>query len=299
MAEEKRRKIEKLSEGKYIFEGNIKNSESLCYILSGYKTILWDVVFERIKKFVPSDFDVCIVSSGVYNEKLSNIAKQNGWSYMSTKINNVCLAQNIVIKKFEKAKYIFKLDEDIFVTKGYFETILNLYCHLKEDSPYDVGVVAPMIPINGFSHVLVLDRFNLRKEYETKFEKTLHKAGQDRMIENNPEVAKFMWKTLPSIDVMNEKLQDEEFSYVPCPVKFSIGAIMFDRDFFNDMGTFYFKEKKADSMGWDENQLCSSCMLKSKPLIVSKNTLVGHLSFGLQNKAMYDFYKKNINIFEI
>ena len=102
---------------RYKFENRSKNKDTICMILAGYKEFTWDIVFKRIKEFSNDDIDICIVSSGLYSERLSKIAKINGWSYLSTKRNCVTLAQNMVLKLFPNANYIFKLDEDIFITK--------------------------------------------------------------------------------------------------------------------------------------------------------------------------------------
>ena len=104
---------------KYKFENRIKSKEKVCFILAGYKEFSYDIVFSRIKKFVPKDVEVCILSSGKYSEKLSKIASDNDWSYLSTKRNNVCLIQNVANSIFKDAKYIYKIDEDIFVTKHF------------------------------------------------------------------------------------------------------------------------------------------------------------------------------------
>ena len=46
----------------YKFEDRRKNCKKLCMVLSGYKDFLWDSVFGRLKKFVPEDIDICILS---------------------------------------------------------------------------------------------------------------------------------------------------------------------------------------------------------------------------------------------
>ena len=286
--------------GSYTFISNKKNYEKLCIILAGYKPFLFQTIFDRIRKNVPNDVEVCIVSSGIYSEELKNIAQKFQWSYLYTKRNCVTLAQNLAIKEFSKAKYIYKLDEDIFVTKGYFETLMKTYVECNENGEYKVGFVAPTIPINGFGHLSVLKRFNLVEYYTNKFEKPLYAAGVDRMIESNPEVAKFFWgegNFLPTIDVMNKTVQKDEFNYVACPIKFSIGAILFNRDTWEDMG--YFKVKNGPCMGVDEEQFCTYCMSQSKAIIVSQNTIVGHLSFGKQNKTMENYFYSHKDYFDI
>jgi len=62
---------------KYKFENRSNNGKDLCIILSGYKEFTWDVLFNRIKTFADKNMDICILSSGIYSEKLSEIAKKN------------------------------------------------------------------------------------------------------------------------------------------------------------------------------------------------------------------------------
>ncbi len=285
---------------KYTFENRSESNENLCIILAGYKEFTWEIIFERINKYSDKNIDICIVSSGLYSEKLSNIAKKYGWSYLSTKKNNVCLAQNVAINLFKKAKHIFKLDEDIFVTKDFFKTLKNTYETVQEKGKYNVGFVAPLIPINGYSHVILLKKLELISYYEKTFEQVKYSADNDRMIVNNTDVAKLMWgenNKIPHIDELNKKLLESEFSYSAAPIKFSIGAIYFKREFWKDMN--YFRVIPGSGMGIDENQICTYCMKHSKAIIISENTCVGHLSFGPQNKEMEQYFKDHLNKFEI
>ena len=106
--------------------------------------------------------------------------------------------------------------------------------------------------------MIVLKRFNLVDTYATKFERPIYAAGRDRMVEDNPEVAKFFWGNdnyLPDIDTMNEIVNKDDFEYVACPIRFSIGAILFTRSFWKNMGMFHVE--KGSGMGSDEEQICS------------------------------------------
>lgn len=285
---------------RYKFENRSKDSKTLCIILSGYKEFLWDKVFERIEKFSNDEMDICIVSSGLYSNRLSEIAEKNNWSYLSTKKNSVCLAQNMALKLFPNADYIYKLDEDIFITKNYFKTLKETYDEVKENREHDVGFVAPIIPINGCGHVILLDKLGLTNYYEENFEKVKFKAGNDRMIENNLDVAEFMWgkkDMVPHIDELDAAFNNSSFSYSIAPVKFSIGAILFHRELWEEMP--YFRVDITKGMGVDERQICSHCVLASKSMIISENTCVGHLSFGIQNEGMKKYFKENPERFEI
>ena len=251
--------------------------------------------------FAPEDMDVCIVSSGLYDEKLSEYAKNNNWSYLSVKRNCVSLAQNIAINIHHNAEYIYKMDEDIFLTKGCFKTLLQTYNQAEKDGVYKVGFVAPLIPINGYGNARILNKLNLVKTYEKKFEKVMIAAGPDKMVENNPDVAKFFWgegNIVPSIDEMNKIFQLEPLAYKVCPIRFSIGFILFSRKCWNDMGMWrvpFF----GTAMGQDEVQICSCAMTDSRAIIVSENTVVGHLSFGKQNEPMKKYFLEHKDVFAI
>ena len=284
---------------KYVFEDRTKNSDTLCYILAGYKEFTWDTIFDRIKKFAPKEMDICILSSGVYSDKLSKIAESNNWSYLSVKRNCVTLAQNIILKLYDKASYIYKLDEDIFVTKDFFKQLKYTYEEVNKRD-YNVGFVAPLIPINGYGHATILKKLNLVDYYEKTFEDVKYAAGRERMVESSPEVAKFMWGEggyIPQIDELSKKFNKMPFSYAACGVRFSIGAIYFPRKLWEDMR--YFKVEKGSCMGLDETQMCSFCICNSKAMIISENVCVGHLSFGTQNKPMEEYFKKHKEIFQL
>ena len=287
---------------RYKFEDRSKGSKTLCIILSGYKEFLWDKVFERIERFSNDEMDICIVSSGLYSNRLSEIAKRNNWSYISTKKNSVCLAQNMALKLFPNADYIYKLDEDIFITKNYFKALKETYDEVQENGDYHVGFVAPLIPINGYGHLNLLKKLDLVDYYNEHFEKAVYAAGPDRMIENNAEVAKFFWGgdeegKFPHIDDLDEFLNNSSFSYSSCPVKFSIGAILFHRKLWEEMP--YFRVDITKGMGVDERQICSHCVLASKAMIISENTCVGHLSFGMQNEGMKKYFEEHPERFDI
>ena len=125
------RKNKLATEGKHKFIDRRNNADIACFILAGYKSFLYEDVFGRIKKFIPSGIDVCIVSSGLYSEELAKIAEDNDWSYLSVERNCVTLAQNIAILKYPKAEYFYKIDEDIFVTENAFETMMETYKNVE------------------------------------------------------------------------------------------------------------------------------------------------------------------------
>ena len=298
LREHKYNRLKKLNlKSKYKFQNRSKGSENLCIILAGYKEFAYPAVFGRIEAFAPENIDICVVSSGLFSVALEKICTKNNWSYLSVKRNNVSLAQNIAINLHTEAKYIFKLDEDIFITENYFSNMLSAYEHACQGD-YVPGVIAPLLNVNGYGHLRILEKLNLKEDFAKKFEKPKYISMPYRQIENNFEVAKYFWDSdiVPSIDVLNKKFSSEAKEEHPCAIRFSIGAILFKRELWEEMG--YFKVcKNGCGLGDDEAQLCSFCVLNSMPIMVSENVVAGHLSFGKQNVQMKEFYLNNTEKF--
>lgn len=283
-----------------IFEDRSKGKKKLCLMLAGYKPYLYEYVFGRMKEYLDNDIDVCIITSGLYSSDIKQMCEDNEWSYLSTRENNVSLVQNVAISKHPKAEVIFKLDEDILITKGYFSKLYKAYEHCLE-SKFKPGIVAPILPINGFSHYMILEKYGLLKEYEELFEKPMCITLPDRKIENDPNVAKFFWGEggyVPHIDLMNITFENDTVTEVVCPIKFSIGAILMPRTTWEDMGYFSVNLKQT-ALGADERELCSFCLLHSRPIMVSKNIVVGHFSFGKQTQGMIEYLKVHPEMFRI
>ena len=285
--------------GKYTFKNRKKDSDKLCIILAGYKQFLWEDVFGRIAKFAPKDIDICIVSSGLYSEELAKIAEHNNWSYLSIKQNKVTLAQNIAINLFEKATMIYKLDEDIFVTKNFISQLLKTHQEAEKTSTYRVGFVAPLMPISGYAHVRVLEKTRLLETYEKRFGRAQHNWDTDGKVVVNPEIAKFLWgetePKLRDIDALDEEFSKQEFNYSVCSIRFSIGAILFSKQLWEDMGRF--EVGIGNNMGRDEIQLCNYLLADSRAIIVSENTIAGHFSYGPQTQEMKEYYNTHREIF--
>lgn len=276
-----------------------RHCKKACFVLAGYKSFIYEDLFARLKKYVPDDVDICILSSGVYSDELAGIAEQNGWSYLSTKINCVTLILNVAFLTFEDAEYIYKVDEDIFLTDRCFEKLLESYERVEASGDYRVGFTAPLIPINGYGHYRILQKLNLTKLYTDKFERPIYASYPARMIQSSEDVAKFFWGEggyVPGIDELNRRFATEDFSYTACPVRFSIGFILMKRETWKDMGMFKVIPDNI-CLGIDEDQLCEYCIVNSKAIIVSENTVVGHLSFGPQNTAMKKYYEEHRETF--
>ena len=274
-----------------------KDSDVMVIILAGYKDFLWKKVFARLIDNIPKTYDVCILSSGKTDDRLLQIAKDADWSYMSTNINNLCLAQNLCIEFFDKAKYVFKVDEDIFVTKDCFSTMLNSYQMSARHTPYEVGFVVPQMNVNCVTYHRLLQMRGLFRQFRDAVGKIKITNGlhHNKHILENPEMAKFMW-TYFNID--DPTLVSSTFYLVPCPVRFSIGMILFERSTWEMMGKFSVEldateEYKRIGMGTDEKDICKYAMMKARPLMIDRRVLVGHFSYGPQTEAMKDFFMQH------
>lgn len=283
----------------FIFIDRKKDLAKVCYVLSGYKEFLWDVVFERLKKYIPADVEICILSSGVHSERLEKMAEDNDWSYLYTKLNDLTLAQNILLRLFEKAEWIYKMDEDIFLTEGCFDKLFHTFRKVEDEEPYCVGFTAPLLPLNGYSYIHILEHYGKLSEYETKFGRATFGGYYTKPIECEPKVAEYMWGDsggLPHLDDMNKDFQNE-WKYSVCGLRFSIGFILFRRSYWDEINGFGMTG--GTDLGKDEIELCSWSGIVSRAMIVSHDTVVGHFSFGPQTDEMKKYYKDHQERFAI
>ena len=202
---------------KYKVEGTIQNKKKMCYILSGYKPYLWDDVFERIRLFQPNDMEVCVASSGKYVTELSELCKKNGWVYLSTELNNICVLSNIVMREFTQAEYIFKLDEDIYLPQGYFDDMAAAYDLIEKETPGSLGFICPSLPLGFYGMHDFLIRKNCLDEYNDRFGK--HYVGGTALnpaFRQHVGVDAFIWERWVFLINAQKEYKDSGFSYEPC-----------------------------------------------------------------------------------
>lgn len=267
-------------EGKFSFINRGKNRENLLYILAGYKPELWENVFGRINRENLEDFDVCILSSGLYSLELKNIAEQNGWSYLYAKENRISNIQNKAITCFPKAKTIWKLDEDMFLCKDYFEIMKATKKKAETEADYEIGFLGPLIPINNYGYIRFLRYCNKLSEYERRFGVAKVGFHEKRAINLHSffEASQYLWELTGNLDKKAKEFHQGELNYSICAGRFSIGAIMFDRELWEGMGGFGRDRYPCD--GRDEEEIAGYCVLHSKAMVVAEDALVGHYCFG-------------------
>ncbi len=284
---------------KYKVEGTIKGKKQMLYVLAGYKPYLWKDVFERIKAFQTNDLEVCIGSSGKYCEELSKICKENDWVYVSTKLNHVCVISNVIMRLFDKAEYIFKLDEDIYLPKDYFADMITAYERIEKDATGIIGYICPVLPLGFYGMHDFLIENNCLDEYESRFGK--HYIGgraANPAFKSPCGIDEFIWEKMGVFDDCAKKYSERGFSYEACATRSGIAAILFKRDFWNELGGL--KRNFGIGVGdlGDEGQITSFCALQSKIMYCVNNILVGHFAFGGSEQSMLEFKERHPEIFE-
>jgi hypothetical protein len=268
---------------RYSFENRSKNHENLVVVLSGYKDKVSPLTIRRLEKHLPDGWDICIISAGKYDKNLSAVCQQLDWSYLSVDKNKTGLALNISINIHPKAKWICKMDEDIFISNKFFENLKDGYIEIKNQGDYNPGATTPILNINGVTYRIFLEKMKLLHEYQHQFKEKLISCG-DVKIHHDAEAAKWIWKKSLPFDSTAKFFFNEE-GYTAVPTRFSIGAILFERDFWQQIRGFR-SSWASGILGADEEHFCKECMNRSRPIIVLHNTLAGHFSFGPQEAEM-------------
>ena len=286
------------TKGRYRFTDRRRGMRKLCLFLIGYKQVLWPDVVGRFVRFIPDDIDVCLISSGRYFPELEKMAEEHSWSYLSTKKNNVCLIQNIAINLYPDAELIYKIDEDIFLTEGTFEKMEAAMLKAEDETPYKIGMAAPLLNVNAYGFRRILEKIGKIDEYEIRFGKAYMEAGQKSPIESNVDIARFMWGdggVVPNIDDLNASFTIPDVSI--CPIRLSIGCILYRRSFWESF--WRFPVVFGNGMGLDETIAIGAAAANSRPLAVAENSVVGHFGYGPQTKKMLELYESNPELFRL
>ena len=272
--------------GNYHFINRSRGKEQMLMILAGYKEFLWESVFDRVKKYVSSEIDICIMTAGYENETLKQLCEEMDWSYLYTDENKLALVQNITIREHPKAKWIYKMDEDIFLTPDVLEELLDTYQYVQETSEYSVGIVAPLMGVNSYGYQRILRHLGGLDEYEKCFGRATSGRG---LIYSSPDAAEFMWKMSLPINSFADKIRSTQSKFSVCPHRFSIGCFLISRNNWDEMGGF--KNAPEGAMGVDEEYLCKWCMDSAHEIIVAERAYAGHFAYGPQTEHMKLFYE--------
>lgn len=279
----------------YHFEDRSKGKKYLCYILAGYDPALWDSTLARVEAFQSDRVDYCLVSSGKYVSELDEMAEKNGWSYLYTETNQVCFIQNMVISLHPEAEYIFKMDEDMFIGRDFFERMIEAYHKIEQEGEYKIGYVVPVIPLNCCGYVSYLKLSGNKEAYEQRFGRAYR--SDFSAVFNVEETAEFLWDTMETFDGMAERFLENR-GYQILNSYFNIGCILFSRSRWLMMGKW--PEKPGESgMGTDEAYIYQDNIENSLSIYEVQGALVGHLAFGHQKKRMLEYYREHPEKFRI
>lgn len=131
------------------------------------------------------------------------------------------------------------------------------------------------------------------KEYESKFGVYSITAGKGKVFKDK-DVATWIWeKSIPFDDVAarlefinNGKISESNY-------RVRIGAILFTREFVEQMGMF--KVAGLEVLGTEELELCAYCMNWMYRIVIAEDVLCGHLGFSHQKQACREFFEEHIN----
>lgn len=256
-------------------------------VLAGYKPHLWPYTLERLARFAPDHIDVCLVSAGLRSARLSSVAARCGWSYLAVREQNISLAQNLAIQAHSRARWIYKLDEDIFVESGFFEALFDGYQRVEADGAYRVGMCAPVINVNGFSYVEFLRTLDLSQQYRDQFGE-LVRAGDGVRAWSDGAAAIWLWERSLPLDETAAVFAARPFGYSVVPHRFNIGAVLYRRELWETLGGLRvsFPARIRPALGEDELCLCTSAITHSRVTCVVHNVFAAHFGFGPQEEAM-------------
>ena len=180
---------------------------------------------------------MCLVSPGVDHPELARWAADRGWSYLRTSGGHVSVAQNLAIRSLPSARYIFKLDEDIFIPGSYFEALFDGYQRVRTCAEFALGFCSPTLNVNGFSYVDYLRVLGIENAYRERFGPT-RRASDGIPAQADGDAAAWLWSHGLPVDSVAARFAARPFSFSIVPHRFSIGAILYERDLWESMRGF-------------------------------------------------------------
>ena len=277
----------------YEFINRSSSSENLLLIIAGFQEYYWDAVFERVRRnqnMFTEKIDICICVPGEDGEILKQIAEKYGWSYLKIKKDLLAQAQNTAIKLHENAKWIYKIDEDILISDNYFSKLKDAYVNIELKHNKEIGFIAPLINLNACGVEKFLRTINKYDEFECQFGRLI--IGLNKPIHRDGEVATWIWNSSIPFDEISRKIEKENDTvYYECPIRFSVGAILLKREFWEEMGGFLVKN--IGCMGAEEEQMNAFCMNQMRSIIVVANVFAGHLGFFHQKQNCHKFFNEH------
>ena len=147
----------------------------------------------------------------------------------------------------------------------------------------------------GMDIMFFLDSINVREEFEETFGKQFFTDNfQDAIVHKDSKVAIWLWEhSLPFDRVADYIRKTYHGKRGLCSLRFSVGAVMFDRKFWEDLG--YFDVRFIGGMALEEEQMNAYCINNMRSIIIAEDVLVGHLGFYRQKDACKTFFEEHYN----
>lgn len=285
----------------YMFDNRKRDSDNLLIVLLGFQPFYWDAVLNRVKRNAEEfkeGVDVCLcVPCGANADAWGGarrFAENYGFSFLRIKDDLLAQAQNTAILLHPNAKWIFKIDEDIILPDNYLTDMKRSYVDAEDRMIYKIGFLTPLLNLNGVCTHHFLKAISIEKDYEQEFGTYKVNSINNAPIHLSSAVAKFIWKHSIPFDVVAKKVKESKGEdYMLAPVRYSIGAILCTRNFWEEIG--YFKLSVIGRGAEEEIQMNTYCQTNMLGIVVAKKILAGHLGFYRQKEACRLFFEEHIN----
>jgi len=294
------------------FVDNRSKSKVTVLLLAGKYHFLWDITFRRMYEY-SSGYDVIVVNPGGLNrEKALSLVKEFGWSYFESYPALLEAAENYVIHNLVESPLVIKVDDDIFITNHTFPKLISGYKRIAECGA-EIGFVAPVLNVNTISYYYFLQTLDLTEQYSHLFEDPMiFRNWKKQMIWYDGRTAEWIWEhSLPLNDISEIFAERNRDSFVPIPTRFSIGLILFEREFFEQTLGFFatfpkvkltVKNHKASSGSnlkiplfpdIDEASINFYSDWSHRGRFLILDAFAGHFSYFPQTEHMKKWYEKN------
>lgn len=287
---------------KYSLINRGKNKEKLLIILAQNRDFIWEYVFPRIYSNLEEEIDVIIVNpSGKHSEVLNKFAENYGFSYLATKSEKTSVGLNIAIKEHPNAKWIYKIDDNIFICKQFFSNLLNTYENCEKNEIWNPGMVIPVLNVNHCTYFHFLEALNLVEEFTKNFGE-IGVGSNLSKIRYDSDVAIWIWKNSLPLEAVAEKFREQNINKLDVsPFRFPISAVLFKRDLWNQMGNYSIygiapgiKAGLPSELGSDEESINEQILLFNiQQIIISLDTFVGYLGYPSQENSVTKFILKS------
>lgn len=276
------------------------SNSRLVIIVAGFQDYLWEKTFRRYRSSFPTSTDfVIVVPKGMPNTNyhLIDLCEKYKFSILIISENKLALAQNQAITLHPFAKKIHKIDEDIFLSCGYGESLEGCYEQVTQDGIYNPSLMVPSLNVNGVTYHDFLKHMGCLSEYERQFSRA-NISCVSTQAWSNPSACRYLWEIMPSIDETARFFsgRNDFPSYYISPCRFSIGAILFHRDLWELIGGW--DVSGPGRLGDEEAQIAKWAANNSRPICISKNTFAAHFSFGPQKDSMKKLLIERPNLFD-